>query len=251
MTDHPSGPDLYAVLGVASGTDSTQIRRTYRRLVLALHPDHNPDPVATERFRAVVAAYGVVADPLRRADYDHARTAADPTVRGDANRAAPAPPPPDRPTRPESPADVETDYVPAGEPVAQTDYTPTTGYAPPPAPGARPGAPGSRAGGRARPCESLPLGWPVGRIDHHRPLGRFLLGVWRLAPLPASRVGAATVVAATLAAATLAVSSRAQLPLESAVIGFLALLALACWTVRLALAVVMHLRSPRADERTR
>ncbi|WP_060722633.1 J domain-containing protein [Pseudonocardia sp. EC080625-04] len=229
------GADLYAVLGVGPDADRTQVRRAYRRQALALHPDRNPDPSAPERFRAVAEAYAVLADPVRRDAYD--------------TRHSTGGPEPDRPFSPPSAAEgpahttsgASADYTPAGEPVAHTDYAPTSGYAPPPPP------PGGRAADQG---DLLPVGWPVGRIDHRRLAGRLLLGVWRLAPLPAGRIAAGAVVVATLAAAALAVTSRDEMPLESRVIGFLAALALACWTVRALTFAVLHARH-RATERTR
>lgn len=63
--------DLYAVLGVTPDASVEQIRRTYRRLALQLHPDHNPgDASAAERFKELSAAAAVLTDPARRAAYD-------------------------------------------------------------------------------------------------------------------------------------------------------------------------------------
>lgn len=230
--------DLYALLEVAPHASNEQIRRAYRRRALALHPDRNPDPDATARFRAVAEAYAILADPGRRANYDTASTPPGPGTGG---------PGPARPFTPPSPAkgpahttSATADYTPAGEPVAHTDYAPTSGYAPPPPPtGGQAPSPGQG--------ELLPAGWPVGRIDHRRLVGRLLLGVWRLAPLPAGRIAAGAVVVATLAAAALAVTSLDEMPLESRVIGFLAALALACWTVRALTFAVLHLHRRAAD----
>jgi DnaJ-class molecular chaperone len=55
--------DPYLVLGVARGADGTQLRRAYRRLVLALHPDLARDPASAERFREVQRAYEALAGP--------------------------------------------------------------------------------------------------------------------------------------------------------------------------------------------
>lgn len=256
MTTHnacsAADSDLYAVLGVNSTASGEQIRRAYRRRALALHPDRNPDPDAAPAFRAVAEAYAVLADPTRRTEYDTARTQPGPcrsaARTGPARDRAAAPPPaPDRPARPGGRGD-NGDYAPTGDPVAHTDYAPTSGYAPPPPPIPRP--PGPAPGGRAQTAaqsEPLPAGWPAGRIDHHRLLGRVLLGVWRLAPLPASRLAAGAVVAGVLAAAALAVTSREQMPLESTVIGYLAAFALACWTVRVLTYAVLHTRT-RSEE---
>jgi molecular chaperone DnaJ len=68
--------DLYAVLGVAEDADSKTIARAYRKLARELHPDTHPDdPEATERFKGVTAAYDVLSDETKRAEYDEFRRA--------------------------------------------------------------------------------------------------------------------------------------------------------------------------------
>ncbi len=68
--------DYYALLGVGPGATAEEIRKAYRRLALAWHPDRNPgNPEATERFKELSVAYAVLIDPARRADYDRARRA--------------------------------------------------------------------------------------------------------------------------------------------------------------------------------
>jgi molecular chaperone DnaJ len=68
--------DLYSVLGVAEDSDSAQIKRAYRKLARDLHPDTHPDdPAAAERFKEVTAAYGVIGDEAKRAEYDEFRQA--------------------------------------------------------------------------------------------------------------------------------------------------------------------------------
>lgn len=67
-------PDFYAVLGVPEDADAGQLQQAYRRLARTCHPDAAPDnPVATERFLVVSAAYGTLQDPARRAAYDGQR----------------------------------------------------------------------------------------------------------------------------------------------------------------------------------
>ena len=66
--------DYYAVLGVPSTSTVGEIRTAFRALARQHHPDVNPDPQASERFRAVVAAYEVLSDPLRRTEYDARRS---------------------------------------------------------------------------------------------------------------------------------------------------------------------------------
>ena len=68
--------DLYAVLGVAEDADSKTISRAYRKLARELHPDTHPDDAeATERFKGVTAAYDVLGDETKRAEYDEFRRA--------------------------------------------------------------------------------------------------------------------------------------------------------------------------------
>ena len=51
-------PDCYAVLGLPEDADAAAVRRAYRRLARACHPDANPDdPQAAERFLTLAAAY--------------------------------------------------------------------------------------------------------------------------------------------------------------------------------------------------
>lgn len=66
--------DHYAILGVDPKSSADDIKRAYRRLALATHPDRHPDdPVAEERFRHISAAYAVLSDPAKRARYDTTR----------------------------------------------------------------------------------------------------------------------------------------------------------------------------------
>jgi curved DNA-binding protein len=63
--------DLYAVLGVPKGADEATIKKTYRRLAKALHPDRNAgDSKAEARFKTVNHAFEVLSDPKKRKLYD-------------------------------------------------------------------------------------------------------------------------------------------------------------------------------------
>lgn len=68
------GPDLYAVLGVAPDATAEEITRAYRRSVRRYHPDTRDSPagetVADAALARVIAAYAVLRDPERRAEYD-------------------------------------------------------------------------------------------------------------------------------------------------------------------------------------
>ena len=70
-------PDYYELLDLQPGVDAETVRRAYRRLARALHPDVNPDPEAARRFALVSQAYAVLNDPLRRRQYDEQRRHAD------------------------------------------------------------------------------------------------------------------------------------------------------------------------------
>ncbi len=64
--------DYYEVLGVDRNASEQELKSAYRRLALQYHPDRNPDnkEEATERFKEITEAYGVLADPQKRAAYD-------------------------------------------------------------------------------------------------------------------------------------------------------------------------------------
>jgi molecular chaperone DnaJ len=63
--------DYYEILGLAREVDASELKRTYRRLAMELHPDRNPgDAEAEERFKEASEAYQVLSDPDKRARYD-------------------------------------------------------------------------------------------------------------------------------------------------------------------------------------
>lgn len=66
--------DYYAVLGVSPESTAKEITRAYRKLARELHPDQNPgDAAAESRFKEVAAAYDVLGDEAKRAEYDEVR----------------------------------------------------------------------------------------------------------------------------------------------------------------------------------
>jgi len=66
--------DFYAVLGVAKDADQGAIKKAYRKLARANHPDSNPDDTAKhDTFKKVAEAYDVIGDPEKRTTYDEFR----------------------------------------------------------------------------------------------------------------------------------------------------------------------------------
>ena len=63
-------PDYYATLGVAPSSEDVVIRAAYLALMRRYHPDMNASAEAAARVRAITAAYAVLSDWDRRAEYD-------------------------------------------------------------------------------------------------------------------------------------------------------------------------------------
>ena len=85
--------DCYAILGVNPKAEDVVIGAAYRALMRHYHPDTNPDPEAQAKARAITAAYAVLRDPAKRAEYD-AQRAADDLWSDDDEEEAPRKPPP-------------------------------------------------------------------------------------------------------------------------------------------------------------
>lgn len=64
----------YDILGVSRAATETEIKRAYRKLAIAYHPDKNPDPSAEQLFKLINEAYDVLGDPPKRLRYDQELT---------------------------------------------------------------------------------------------------------------------------------------------------------------------------------
>ena len=60
----------YDILGVSKEAEQDEIKKAYRKLSLQFHPDRNPDPAATEKFKSINEAYEVLSDGVRREQYN-------------------------------------------------------------------------------------------------------------------------------------------------------------------------------------
>lgn len=66
--------DYYAVLGVSKESTDKDITKAYRKLARQYHPDANPgNKEAEEKFKEISAAYDVIGDEKKRAEYDEVR----------------------------------------------------------------------------------------------------------------------------------------------------------------------------------
>ena len=67
--------DYYKILDVSDSANQEDIKKSYRKLALELHPDHNPnDPASENKFKEITEAYGVLSDPTKKQEYDRFRS---------------------------------------------------------------------------------------------------------------------------------------------------------------------------------
>ncbi|MCO4845314.1 MAG: DnaJ domain-containing protein [Sulfurovum sp.] len=61
---------LYETLGVSENASADEIKKSYRKLARKYHPDINKDESAVEKFKEINAAYEVLSDTEKKAQYD-------------------------------------------------------------------------------------------------------------------------------------------------------------------------------------
>ncbi|MBV1707089.1 MAG: DnaJ domain-containing protein [Hyphomicrobiales bacterium] len=62
--------DPYDILGLGRQATVGEIKKAYRRLAKANHPDQNKDPKARDRFNEATQAYDLLSDAKKRAAFD-------------------------------------------------------------------------------------------------------------------------------------------------------------------------------------
>jgi molecular chaperone DnaJ len=69
--------DAYEILGVPKDVSEADLKKAYRKLARKYHPDVNPDDQEAERkFKDISAAYDILSNPEKRAEYDQMGSAA-------------------------------------------------------------------------------------------------------------------------------------------------------------------------------
>jgi curved DNA-binding protein CbpA len=114
------GPDPYKVLQVDSEAEDEVIQAAYRRLAQKYHPDRASGPEAMERMVSINAAWELIGEPARRADYDSSvrQRSAAPAPGGTPSPGAATPnrpaawtPPPARQPTPRPPETVSSEWT--------------------------------------------------------------------------------------------------------------------------------------------
>jgi DnaJ family protein A protein 2 len=61
------GKELYSILGISKGADSSEIKKAYKKLVMTEHPDKGG---SEERFKEIQGAYEILSDDQKKSYYD-------------------------------------------------------------------------------------------------------------------------------------------------------------------------------------
>ena len=71
-----TGEDPFAILGLQQEASPDEVKRAYRRLAMRWHPDRNPSLLAANEFKRVHAAYELLLDAERLAEWQEAQSTA-------------------------------------------------------------------------------------------------------------------------------------------------------------------------------
>lgn len=74
----------YEILGLEPGAPLAEVKRAFRKLAMTWHPDRNPAGHAEEHFKLINAAYELILDPQRYADWLAEHAAAPPKEKPEA-----------------------------------------------------------------------------------------------------------------------------------------------------------------------
>jgi curved DNA-binding protein CbpA len=66
-------PDPYQILNISPAATQEEIRKAFRKLAMAYHPDKNANPLAAKRFAGIQEAYAILKDPAKKAACDYRR----------------------------------------------------------------------------------------------------------------------------------------------------------------------------------
>lgn len=73
----------YDIIGVHKSASEGEIKKSYRKVVVKLHPDKNTHPRASEAFQIFNKAWEILSDPQKKTIFD--QTGSDPTARFQGN----------------------------------------------------------------------------------------------------------------------------------------------------------------------
>ena len=66
--------DYYKILELECVANDDEIKKAYKRLASKYHPDKNQTFGSVEKFKEIGEAYEVLSDPIRRQEYDKAKS---------------------------------------------------------------------------------------------------------------------------------------------------------------------------------
>lgn len=82
---YDTNKDYYAILGLSKEANQNEIKKEYYKLAKQYHPDVNPQ--ASDKFKLINEAYGVLSDEKLKAEYDEAKAATQARQRFDERRS--------------------------------------------------------------------------------------------------------------------------------------------------------------------